>query len=360
VAISSDTDLRTWHKLDKPIIESPPADKKITGFRDPFSWKEGETWYAGVGSGFEQEGGAVLLYRSKDARRWEYLHPLAQGTWNGQSFSNPVPSGEMWECPDFFALGEKHVLIYSTENKTFWEVGTFDRRELRFHSERKGLLDYGKYYAPKSMMDRRGRRVLWGWVQETRSSDETKRAGWAGAMSLPRLLTLNSENELQMNVAPELDKLCRDTVIVRRKSKKQDLSRALCKTLIQNRSGKVVCTFKAGQQACGLELRIGAGSEETTLLTTSYVYSSGPSCSIMVDAHALPLHPNEQVLSTIEIWLDGSIIEVFLDSREAFTTRCYSVSHTGDIRPMWNGSPDTLESLTVSTLAPISDDRLTT
>jgi beta-fructofuranosidase len=360
VAISSDTDLRTWHKLDKPIIESPPTGKKITGFRDPFSWKEGEAWYAGIGSGFEQEGGAVLLYRSHDARHWEYLHPLAQGTWNGQSFSNPVPSGEMWECPDFFALGDKHVLIYSTENKTYWEVGTFDRTELRFHRERKGLLDHGKYYAPKSMMDPSGRRILWGWVQETRSSDEVKSAGWAGAMSLPRLLTLNSENELHMNVAPELDKLRRDSVVVKRKSKEQDLSRALSKALIQSRSGKVVCTFKAGQQACGLELRMGAGSEETTLLTTSYVSSGGLSSAMMIDDHVLPLHPNAQGLSTIEIWIDGSIIEIFLDSREVFTTRCYSLSRTGDIRPTWNGSPDTLESLTVSTLDPISDDRLTT
>jgi hypothetical protein len=81
---------------------------------------------------------------------------------------------------------------------------------------------------------------------------------------------------------------------------------------------------------------------------------------MMVDAHVLPLHPNEQGLSTIEIWIDGSIIEIFFDSREVFTTRCYSLSHTGDIRPTWNGTPDTLESLAVSTIAPISDDRLTT
>jgi beta-fructofuranosidase len=97
VATSNDSELQTWHKLDKPIIEAPPTGKKITGFRDPFSWKEGDIWYAGVGSGFEREGGAVLLYRSKDARHWEYLHPLAQGKWNGKTFSNPVPSGEMWE-----------------------------------------------------------------------------------------------------------------------------------------------------------------------------------------------------------------------------------------------------------------------
>ena len=59
----------------------------------------------------------------------------------------------MWECPDFFPLGDRHVLIYSTEHATFWEVGMFDELELRFHSESKGILDHGTYYAPRSMAD---------------------------------------------------------------------------------------------------------------------------------------------------------------------------------------------------------------
>jgi len=111
IATSMDRDLRTWRKRDRPVIEAPPPGPKIVGFRDPFSWKDDDTWYAGVGSGFEHRGGVVLLYRSKDTRNWEYLHPLAEGIWNGQLVSNPVGSGEMWECPDFFPLGDKHVLL---------------------------------------------------------------------------------------------------------------------------------------------------------------------------------------------------------------------------------------------------------
>ena len=79
IATSLDADLRTWKKRDKPVIESPPAGLEITGFRDPFAWKDGDTWYLCIGSGFPQVGGAVLLYRSTDTVHWEYLHPLAQG-----------------------------------------------------------------------------------------------------------------------------------------------------------------------------------------------------------------------------------------------------------------------------------------
>ena len=35
IATSTDADLRSWHKLDKPVIEGPPPGVKITGFRDP-------------------------------------------------------------------------------------------------------------------------------------------------------------------------------------------------------------------------------------------------------------------------------------------------------------------------------------
>ena len=85
--------------------KAPPAGLQVTGFRDPCPWKDGDTWYLGVGSGFNKIGGAVLLYTSPDGRNWSYLHPLAQGKWNGSSKINPVDTGEMWECPDFFPLG---------------------------------------------------------------------------------------------------------------------------------------------------------------------------------------------------------------------------------------------------------------
>jgi beta-fructofuranosidase len=57
-------------KVDHPVIDGPPDRLKIVGFRDPFSWKEGDSWFVGVGSGFPQKRGAVLLYRSSDARHF--------------------------------------------------------------------------------------------------------------------------------------------------------------------------------------------------------------------------------------------------------------------------------------------------
>jgi beta-fructofuranosidase len=340
IATSMDDDLHSFIKRDKPVIDGPPPGLQVTGFRDPFSWKEGDTWYVGVGSGFPQIGGAVLLYRSIEQRTWEYLHPLAQGVWNGQSFSNPVPSGEMWECPDFFPLGDKHVLIYSTEHTTRWEVGTYDQASLRFHAEKKGILDNGAYYAPRSMSDPNNRRILWAWVQETRPAADIQQAGWSGCMSLPRVLSLGPDNELMMEVAPELASL-------RQKTERPS---------IPNRAGEVVCTFKAGEENCGLDLQLGGVS----LFSAAYSQANGAPF-VAIGDRLLPLSPDRDGLSTLHLWIDGSVIETFLDKRQAITTRSFAQpTEPGEIRVVWNGAPNLLKSLEVFGIKPISSDRLTT
>jgi beta-fructofuranosidase len=341
LATSTDPDLRSWKKLDKPVLEGPPPGLQVSGFRDPCPWKDGDTWYLGVGSGFNKIGGAVLLYSSPDGRNWTYLHPLAQGKWNGSNKINPVATGEMWECPDFFPLGDKHVLLYSTEGKVYWEVGRFDKSDLRFHSETRGLLDHGSYYAMKSMVDAKGRRILWGWVQETRTAEECKAAGWAGAMALPRVLSLGADNSLRMEAPPEFATLRKNT---RKLQGAQTVP-------IENRAAEIVFSFKAGERGCGLELRAA-----TPLFAIRYTGGGKPSVS--VGEHVLPLSPDPDGVSTVHLWLDGSVIETFVDRKEAMTARCYTPS-PGGIQLAWTGALDALKSLTVSSVTPISKDRLT-
>lgn len=67
------------------------------------------------------------------------------------------------------------------------------------------MLDYGSYYAAKR--DASGNRILWGWVQETRPEAEYRAAGWAGMMSLPRLLTLDANGELRVEAALPVDNI---------------------------------------------------------------------------------------------------------------------------------------------------------
>jgi beta-fructofuranosidase len=355
MATSTDPDLLVWKKLDKPVIEAPPPGLSVTGFRDPCPWKDGDIWYLGVGSGFTKVGGAVLLYRSHDGRSWEYLHPLAQGTWNGGSMTNPVDTGEMWECPDFFPLGGKHVLLYSVERKVFWEVGVFDKSDLKFHSETKGMLDQGYYYAMKSTVDEKDRRILWGWVEESRTAEECLAAGWAGSMALPRVLTLGDDNRLRMDVPPEFASLRRQTETVDGPQSDERLKEGFAKLSISNRAGEVLYKFKPQTEACALEFRAGSGG--VPILSIEYS-GTRDKPTLSIGKKTLSLTPGSDGVSTVHLWMDGSVIEIFADSREALTWRDFTPS-PGNIQLAWTGSAAALTSISVSGVKPISDDRLT-
>ena len=61
--------------------------------------------------------GAVLQYRSKDKRHWEFAGEI----------TTEEPFGYMWECPDTFSLGGKTVLMccpqgVGRERFRFWNV----------------------------------------------------------------------------------------------------------------------------------------------------------------------------------------------------------------------------------------------
>src|SRR6185295_15275370 len=118
-----------------------------------------------------------LLYRSPDLVHWEYLHPLVTGK---------KEQGGMWECPNFFSLGGKHVLLVSVHGTVLYFTGTY--RDHHFTIEHEGNTDHGgHFYAAQFFQDPQGRRILFGWVTEGRSDAEQRAAGWSGAQSLPRV-----------------------------------------------------------------------------------------------------------------------------------------------------------------------------
>ena len=76
----------------------------------------------------------------------------------------------------------------------------------QFYPESVQRVDWGYhcFYAPLTMKDGGGRRLMWGWLQEQRSIETQLQAGWSGIMSLPRVLTLE-EGRLCTRFVPELE-----------------------------------------------------------------------------------------------------------------------------------------------------------
>jgi beta-fructofuranosidase len=353
LATSKDPNLLTWEKLPKPIIE-PPQDPNLTGFRDPFLFQlnAASPWYCGVASGQFKKSGRVLLYESKNLRDWKYLHPLAEGQWSGRESTDPVGSGEMWECPDFFPLGKKWVLLYSTAGSVFWEVGDLDPKELVFHSQTRGILDHGAYYAQKTQLDAKSNRILWGWITEKRPDPELLAAGWAGCMSLPRILSIGRENILEMEIAPEVRSLRERIFEIPYKLSLEDRKERVPQIKIENVRGEFFWMSNAEKSNFVLSDQNGAWlsiSTEADLLTSK----------LTVNGKTIEIPPTRRPLRDFSLFLDASVAELICDNRHAITTRIYR-KPAGPLKITSDLSEKNLYQLSAWQLNPISPNRLTT
>src|SRR5579864_1812765 len=351
LAVAQDDDLRTWKKQAEPVIAAPPAGLAVTGFRDPCLWKEGDHWMLILGSGILHQGGAILLYSSRDLREWTYLHPLVQGSPGSNQSVNPVDSGEMWECPDFFPLGDKHVLLISTMGKVRWKVGTYANRV--FTPEKEGVVDWGAYYAAKTMLDANGNRILWGWITETRADADLIAAGWAGAMSLPRVLSLNSKNELQMEVAPAVQHLRAAHTGIAHNASPTTRQKLLETLRLYDLAAEIRIEFRPKTEES--EIRLQSQSGENFVIVSCATKPGGR--ELRVDKVLAPLSGAIGSPVQLHIFLDGSVLEVFANGTASLTKRVYRAP-SGPLMLELRGEAE-FTSLDAWQMTPISKDRLT-
>jgi beta-fructofuranosidase len=242
----------------------------------------------------------------------------------------------MWECPSFFALDDRHVLVYSPvpTGKVLYFVG--DYADGRFTPQHEGQVDWGgDFYAPQVMVDDAGRHIMFGWSWEARNATPERAAnwvaqpavGWAGVHTLPRLLALSPAGELLYEPVPE-------TAGLRGREVTLDAVRlADGKTLALPLAGECVelhAVFAPGSRAT-LALRCAPdGSEETLLrynpaaemLSLDRTRASlDPTALRDVRTAPLALAPDEPL--NLRIFLDRSIIEVYANRRCCLTTRIY-------------------------------------
>ncbi|AJY73871.1 glycoside hydrolase family 32 protein [Paenibacillus beijingensis] len=187
-----------------PVVAGPP-ESGLFGFRDPKVWKHGDWWYMVVGSGKDGKGRA-LLYRARELTDWQYV---------GVAAESDGTQGDMWECPDLFPLGGKHVLIISPMNmpgtKNLVMVGEMDYESGVFTPETCEKLDEGfDFYAAQTLEDADGRRIVIGWMDMWGSKMIAARRGWYGAMTIPRQLVLTPEGSVASVPVPELETLRED------------------------------------------------------------------------------------------------------------------------------------------------------
>ncbi|OMO86557.1 Glycoside hydrolase, family 32 [Corchorus olitorius] len=203
----SDPLLREWVKYSANPLMTPPDGVEKDNFRDPTTaWKDTDgTWRVIIGS-WSNNLGMAMLYQSEDFVHWtKYQDPLYESGTAG-----------MWECPDFFPVSinstngvdnfvpnstVRHVMkaSFAVNAHDYYIVGTYDTKLQKFlpDADFTGTsldlrIDYGKFYASKTFFDsNKNRRILWGWVNESDSTEDDLEKGWSGLQSVPRKIWLD-------------------------------------------------------------------------------------------------------------------------------------------------------------------------
>lgn len=328
--LATSADLLTWDKHPaNPVIgdTQKPAGFGDT-FRDPCVWKEHDTWYAVIGGVAPGVGGAPFLFTSPDLINWEYVHPLYVG---------PAARDE---CPDFFPLAGKQVLL-SSRHETAWTIGRYEN--LHFIPESSGTVDDSLYYAAKTLVDNHGRRILFGWIREGRSRDAYVEAGWSGVLALPRILRVLPDNTLGIEPVPELE------VLRGRHWSFHDLS------LSAETDADELRFEIPGGESIEVQARFIPGSAKIfgmAVQNTDVILYHRDQQELL--GRPLALGPAEPL--SLQIYVDRSVIEVFANGRFSQTIRTYH--QPGDlldiVRVLSQGGDLTVESLDIWEIRPES------
>ena len=193
VAVGDGKDYKKYEK--NPVItgEDVPAGGSKVDFRDPKIWKDEDGFYYAVVANMTDDGNSrILLFKSADAFQWQYVCVLDH---------SDEKLGKMWECPDFYEVDGKRVLVVSpmammpeglkfhVGHSVIYLTGTYDKKTHQFIREDVQPLDSGiDFYAPQSMQTPDGRRVMIAWMKSWDACVVPDTQDWQGMMTLPREL----------------------------------------------------------------------------------------------------------------------------------------------------------------------------
>jgi len=343
-ATSHDDNLDHWIKSPhNPIIHQTELglakgeDGRVYGAADPSAiWEKDGRYYLltgnllvlrkyGLDQGMtEHQGDTAYLFMSDNLTHWQYLHPFysSDRCW--------TQANEDCMCPDFFPLGDRHMLLFISHNLGCqYYIGRYVNDHFYPESHERMTWIDNAFFAPESLLDHRGRRIMWAWIFDGREAETRQASGWSGTMSLPRVLWLNETHQLCMAPIEEL-------AMLRGKKRSGPKVRvpADSERIMDNLSGNsleleieiepgeassfgvTVCRSRDGQE----QTRIGYDALNQTLFvdTTRSSLGEGPKS---VEAGPLALGQGEPL--RLRVFIDRSVVEVFANEKQAIMRRIY-------------------------------------
>ncbi|MEN6606962.1 MAG: glycoside hydrolase family 32 protein, partial [Bryobacteraceae bacterium] len=336
LAMPKDDDLLVWEKYAwNPILRMKQhRHTSVYEWRDPFLFRDGEHTYLVTGGNLNPRGGqaSVQIYQASGPELTSWKH---EGVLFRHLNKNP------WniECPNFFKLGEKWVLLISPHGPVEYFAGIFDPEQHHFFPETHGVLDPGKSYASNISFDAQGRCILWLWGR----TETPAGRGWNNVMVMSRILTLGEDGHLRQNPAPEFEHL---------RTHEQNMPAVSLDNQAKALAASGDCLelhaeFEASTaKAVGLRVRVAKESRRATEI--AFEPGNG---MLTVGSHKTFVARDKKI--RLRVFLDKRVLEVYVNDGEAavFTIAEAGRNDTG-IEAFARGGAASAKSLRSWTLKP--------
>lgn len=315
--LARSTEGKIWRQAQEPILTGAIHDEEILEWRDPFIWKGKELWNLILG-GSRRGYGCITRYCSINLHDWNYQGILFE--------DKDYP---FLECPNCLIFGERALLFYSPGADVVWHSG-FINSSGRFEVEQSGIMDYSGrmgFYAPNTLLNDPSKRyITWGWIPEA-ARNGFPVSGYCGALSLPRELSLDPNGRLLQKPVSETESLFSTS------SEQENLSLSGGERKFKTQGRELEIRLKACcipgddfslnvyQSPCGRErtcIRYCATAKQVTLEKRLSTLAEEPA----KDFQRADVSGTGSELD-LRIFLDHSIIEIFINGREAITGRVY-------------------------------------
>jgi len=327
IAISEDG--MTFKKYEgNPVLTENdiPAGTSVVDFRDPKIFEKDGIYYSVIGSKTLDNKGQVILYQSKDLLNWKYVSIIFP--------YNPY-LGTMVECPDLLLFKDKAVFILSAmdyvdekgkvHSHISWLIeGEMDWENFEFQQRSIKEMDKGMdFYAPQTVKLAEERYLAIAWMQNWQANRPTYELGhnWFGQMTLPRLITVEN-GQIQQSIPLKILDL------IKIKEKKLENGK------ISIEDTNYIAFKIAASNVAPFDLFFT--NEEGEFLQFSYSLEkkglffsrknttcriSGEDGSSMEESNVVTIDEKEAL--SVQIFLDRSSIEIFINENESITSTFY-------------------------------------
>jgi sucrose-6-phosphate hydrolase SacC (GH32 family) len=344
MAVALDDELNEWKKLELITPKTSEGDKYHDKYDswDPYGWLEGDTYYAIFGGKMP----GIAKCRSLEGA-WEYVGDLFAHGIKGVSLNEDV------SCADMFKIGDKYMLLcISHRLGCRYYLGQWKNEQFypEFH-EQMSWVD-NDFFAPESLLDDKGRRIMWAWIFDGREDDTIEASGWSGTMSLPRVLWLGKDGMLRMKPAEELEVLRYNGRKRTNLTVKADTELALKEIRGNSLELKLEIAPSKAEQV-GLKVCCSPNGEEQTL-----IYYDATDKKLKIDTRKSSLGEGRKSIEAgpfelgvderlkLQVFIDKSVVEVFANERQAVMRRIYpSRKDSLGVELFSKGGPMTVKSL---------------